>query len=49
MAAADAAHWGAHGFGPWLAWDGEQCAGRCLLEHRYRHVLYRTTREHNSP
>lgn len=32
-AARDAAHWGAHGFGPWLAWDEEVCAGRCLLEH----------------
>ncbi|HEX3689924.1 MAG TPA: GNAT family N-acetyltransferase [Solirubrobacteraceae bacterium] len=33
IAARDAAHWGAHGFGPWLAWDGDICAGRCLLEH----------------
>jgi len=27
------AHWAAHGFGYWLAWDGEACAGRCLLKH----------------
>ena len=33
MASQDAAHWSAHGFGPWLAWDDETCAGRCLLEH----------------
>jgi ribosomal-protein-alanine N-acetyltransferase len=33
IAVKDAAHWGAHGFGPWLAWDGDSCAGRCLLEH----------------
>jgi ribosomal-protein-alanine N-acetyltransferase len=33
MAVKDAAHWGAHGFGSWLAWDGDRCAGRCLLEH----------------
>jgi ribosomal-protein-alanine N-acetyltransferase len=33
MAVKDAAHWGAHGFGPWLAWDGDMCAGRCLLKH----------------
>lgn len=32
-ATTDAAHWTAHGFGPWLAWDAETCAGRCLLEH----------------
>ena len=31
--AADVAHWTAHGFGPWLAYDGEACAGRGLLEH----------------
>ncbi len=31
--ARDAAHWTAHGFGSWLAWDGHECAGRCLLEH----------------
>src|ERR1700748_3237745 len=29
----DAAHWAAHGFGPWLAWGGAVAAGRCLLEH----------------
>jgi RimJ/RimL family protein N-acetyltransferase len=33
MAFKDAAHWAAHGFGPWLAWDDDICAGRCLLEH----------------
>jgi RimJ/RimL family protein N-acetyltransferase len=33
MAAKDAAHWGAHGFGPWLAWDEDRPAGRCLLKH----------------
>jgi ribosomal-protein-alanine N-acetyltransferase len=27
------AHWAAHGFGSWLAWDGGVCAGRCLLKH----------------
>jgi ribosomal-protein-alanine N-acetyltransferase len=27
------AHWAAHGFGSWLAWDGDACAGRCLLKH----------------
>jgi ribosomal-protein-alanine N-acetyltransferase len=26
-------HWAAHGFGVWLAWDGDACAGRCLLKH----------------
>jgi ribosomal-protein-alanine N-acetyltransferase len=31
--AKDVAHWAAHGFGSWLAWDGEDCAGRCLLKH----------------
>jgi ribosomal-protein-alanine N-acetyltransferase len=31
--AADVAHWAAHGFGAWLAWDGKECAGRCLLKH----------------
>lgn len=31
--AAGVAHWVAHGFGPWLAWDEGECAGRCLLEH----------------
>jgi RimJ/RimL family protein N-acetyltransferase len=30
---AQVAHWTAHGFGPWLAWDGTECVGRCLLEH----------------
>jgi RimJ/RimL family protein N-acetyltransferase len=33
MASQDAAHWAAHGFGPWLAWDDNAVAGRCLLEH----------------
>ena len=33
MAVRDAAHWATHGFGPWLAWDGDIGAGRCLLEH----------------
>ena len=27
------AHWQAHGFGPWLAWDGDACIGRGLLKH----------------
>src|SRR3984957_13447601 len=31
--AADVAHWAAHGFGAWLAWDGTECAGRCMLRH----------------
>src|ERR1700759_5495612 len=31
--ARDAAHWDAHGFGPWLAWGEDGCAGRCLLKH----------------
>ncbi|HTU96224.1 MAG TPA: GNAT family N-acetyltransferase [Solirubrobacteraceae bacterium] len=31
--ARDAAHWAAHGFGPWLAWDESGCAGRCMLKH----------------
>src|ERR1700759_4299498 len=26
-------HWAAHGFGSWLAWDGDTCAGRGLLKH----------------
>ena len=30
---AHVAHWTAHGFGRWLAWDGTDCVGRCLLEH----------------
>ena len=30
---AQVAHWGAHGFGVWLAWDGENCVGRCVLKH----------------
>jgi RimJ/RimL family protein N-acetyltransferase len=30
---AQVAHWTAHGFGPWLAWDGDACVGRCLLKH----------------
>jgi [ribosomal protein S5]-alanine N-acetyltransferase len=33
MAGRDAAHWAVHGFGPWLAWEGSMCSGRCLLEH----------------
>jgi ribosomal-protein-alanine N-acetyltransferase len=32
-AARDAAHWAAHGFGPWLAWDGDIPAARCGLKH----------------
>jgi RimJ/RimL family protein N-acetyltransferase len=31
--ALDVAHWAAHGFGAWLAWDGGECAGRCMLKH----------------
>ena len=27
------AHWQAHGFGYWLAWDGDACVGRGLLKH----------------
>ncbi|MGZ4313686.1 MAG: GNAT family N-acetyltransferase, partial [Solirubrobacteraceae bacterium] len=30
---AQVAHWAAHGFGVWLAWEGEDCVGRCLLKH----------------
>lgn len=30
---AQVAHWTAHGFGIFLAWDGEDCVGRCLLKH----------------
>jgi RimJ/RimL family protein N-acetyltransferase len=30
---AQVAHWTAHGFGPWLVWDGDACVGRCLLKH----------------
>jgi RimJ/RimL family protein N-acetyltransferase len=33
MLPAALAHWAAHGFGSWMAWDGETCAGRCLLKH----------------
>ncbi len=33
LARRDAAHWIAHGFGSWLAWDGETCVGRALLKH----------------
>jgi ribosomal-protein-alanine N-acetyltransferase len=29
----DAAHWAAHGFGPWLAWDDDVCVGRSALKH----------------
>jgi RimJ/RimL family protein N-acetyltransferase len=29
--ARDVAHRAAHGFGAWLAWDGDTCAGRCAL------------------
>jgi ribosomal-protein-alanine N-acetyltransferase len=31
--ARDVAHWAAHGFGAWLAWDGGDCAGRCMVKH----------------
>jgi [ribosomal protein S5]-alanine N-acetyltransferase len=30
---AQVAHWTAHGFGVWLAWDQRDCVGRCLLKH----------------
>ncbi|MFL5860702.1 MAG: GNAT family N-acetyltransferase [Solirubrobacteraceae bacterium] len=30
---AQVAHWSAHGFGVWLAWDGERCVGRSMLKH----------------
>jgi [ribosomal protein S5]-alanine N-acetyltransferase len=30
---AQVAHWAAHGFGVWLAWDGSDCVGRCVLKH----------------
>ncbi len=33
LARRDAAHWTAHGFGSWLACDGEACVGRALLKH----------------
>jgi hypothetical protein len=55
MAARDAAHWGAHGFKPWLAWDEEVPAGWCLTYERgfehagYPHVLHRTIRERTAP
>jgi hypothetical protein len=29
----DEAHWAAHGFGPWLAWDEDLCVGRSVLKH----------------
>ncbi len=33
LARRDVAHWTAHGFGAWLAWDGDACVGRALLKH----------------
>jgi RimJ/RimL family protein N-acetyltransferase len=27
------AHWAAHGFGPWLAFEDDVCVGRTLLKH----------------
>jgi RimJ/RimL family protein N-acetyltransferase len=33
MAIRDTGHWRAHGFGPWLAWEDDMAAGRCLLKH----------------
>jgi ribosomal-protein-alanine N-acetyltransferase len=30
---AQVAHWAAHGFGVWLAWEGTDCLGRCVLKH----------------
>jgi ribosomal-protein-alanine N-acetyltransferase len=29
----DVAHWTAHGFGPWLAFENGECVGRALLKH----------------
>jgi RimJ/RimL family protein N-acetyltransferase len=33
MAQRGVAHWHAHGFGYWLAWDAATCVGRGLLKH----------------
>jgi [ribosomal protein S5]-alanine N-acetyltransferase len=33
IASVELGHWTAHSFGSWLAWDGNTCAGRCLLRH----------------
>jgi RimJ/RimL family protein N-acetyltransferase len=30
---AQVAHWVAHGFGVWLAWDRDNCVGRSMLKH----------------